>query len=325
MGAFIVRRLVNYLILTVVATSLAWLLAQLAFSPVDNYLGKHPQPTHQVIMNELSLRNVNPETPMWDRYIHWARGVLHGDFGVAALGESVGGDFSAKAGVTMRLVAASTVTSAIAGVSLGVWAAVRQYKFTDRFVVTASFVLLATPVYVMAILLEIGANALNNALGFTLFSYNNEYDSNAPHGIANLLSRLDHLILPTIVLTLVVMSGYTLYQRNTMLDVLNSDFLKTARSKGLTKGQAVRRHGVRTAVIPVMTLVSYGAVLSFTGAVFTETIFGWHGLGEYLVDVIGQQDVNGVTALAAFTAVLVLVAGMLSDVVSAALDPRVRL
>jgi peptide/nickel transport system permease protein len=325
MGAFIVRRLINYLILTAVAASLAWFLAQLTFSPIDNYLSKHPQPSHQVIMNELTRRNVNPSTPIWDRYVHWVKGVVHGDFGVATLGESVGSDFGPKVGVTIRLVAVGSVTSAIAGIALGALAAVRQYKFTDRFIVTGSFVLLASPVFVMAILLEIGANTVNDLLGFHLFNYSNEYDSDAAHGFANLVSRLDHLILPTIVLTLVGMSGFTLFQRNTMLDVLHSDFLRTARAKGLTKGRAIRRHGLRTAIIPVMTLVSYSTVLSFTGAIFTETIFGWHGLGEYLVNTIGQQDVNGTAALAMFTAVLVLIAGMLSDVVTAALDPRVRL
>src|SRR5215470_17794720 len=106
-----------------------------------------------------------------------------------------------------------------------------------------------------------------------------------------------------------------------MLDVLGSDFLRTARAKGLPRRRAVIRHGLRTAVIPVMPLLVYNIVLLFTGATFTEKIYGWHGMGEWLVDSIGTNDINSVAAVAIFTSGVVLVAGLLSDLVYAALDP----
>ena len=324
LGAFLIRRLINYLLLTFIATSLAWVLASMTMSPKDNYLAKHPQPSATVIANELNLRNENPQVPLYDRYEHLVSGVVKGDFGVANLGETVSSDFVPRLWVTLRLVSVGTILSALVGVSLGAFAAVRQYKFADRAIVVFAFVVQSIPVFVMAILLEIGATDLNNALGFRLLKFTSEYDTGTT-GIGRLLSRMDHLILPSILLTLVGMATYTLYQRNTMLDALGSDFLRTARAKGLTKGQAIRRHGLRTAIIPVMTLVTYGSILAFTGAFFTEIVFGWHGLGEYAVQSIGVNDVNSTAAVTMFSAVLVLIAGMLSDVVVAALDPRVRL
>lgn len=109
-----------------------------------------------------------------------------------------------------------------------------------------------------------------------------------------------------------------------MLDVLGSDFLRTARAKGLRRRKALVKHGLRTAILPVVPLLVYNIVLLFTGATFTEKTFGWHGMGELLVDSINKQDVNSVATVGLFTAVLVLIAGVLSDLLYAALDPRVR-
>ena len=109
-----------------------------------------------------------------------------------------------------------------------------------------------------------------------------------------------------------------------MLDVLGSDFLRTAQAKGLTRPQALVKHGLRTALIPMATFFAYQFALLFVGATFTERVFGWHGMGELFVESITKNDVNTVAAVTLFVAVLVLLAGFLSDLVYAALDPRVR-
>ena len=136
--------------------------------------------------------------------------------------------------------------------------------------------------------------------------------------------RAKRLIMPTTVLALFGISFFSRYQRSAMLDVLGSDFLRTARAKGLTRQRALFKHGVRTALIPIVTFFAYSFGLLLTGAIFTETLFGWHGMGEYLVQSVQSHDVNAVAAVACFTAVLVLLSGLLSDVLYAALDPRVR-
>ena len=125
-------------------------------------------------------------------------------------------------------------------------------------------------------------------------------------------------------LALAAAAGYSRYQRNAMLDVLGQDFIRTARAKGLTRRQALFKHGLRTALIPMATLFAYSVGGLVTGAVFVEQIFGWHGMGEWAVQGVVNQDINIVTAVTVFTGATVLLAGLLSDVLYAALDPRVR-
>jgi peptide/nickel transport system permease protein len=106
---------------------------------------------------------------------------------------------------------------------------------------------------------------------------------------------------------------------------MGADFLRTAQAKGLRRRTALVKHGLRTALIPMATFFAYSFGLLLTGATFTEKIFGWHGMGEWFIDSISQNDVNVVVAVIVFQAVLILLAGLLSDVLYAALDPRVRI
>ncbi|MGH3936960.1 MAG: ABC transporter permease, partial [Pseudonocardiaceae bacterium] len=117
---------------------------------------------------------------------------------------------------------------------------------------------------------------------------------------------------------------YSRYQRSAMLDVLGSDFLRTAQAKGLTRQRALFKHGLRTALIPMATLFAFGVGLLITGGVFTERIFGWYGMGNWFVYGITLNDTNIVATVTLFTAVLVLFSGWLSDVLYAVLDPRIR-
>jgi len=146
----------------------------------------------------------------------------------------------------------------------------------------------------------------------------------APWSWAGLLNRAEHLVLPSLVLIVIAVAFYGRYQRNAMLDVLGSDFLRTARAKGLSRSRALIKHGLRTALIPMATFFAYEFALLFVGATFTERLFGWHGMGEYFVESVTKNDVNSVAGVTLFVGALVLIAGFLSDIAYAALDPRVR-
>jgi peptide/nickel transport system permease protein len=190
---------------------------------------------------------------------------------------------------------------------------------------TGAFVLLATPTFVLALLLQVLAAKFNNGVGHKVFQYSGQYNPAQAGGwFSHTGDRLVHLILPTITLMLAGASYLMLYQRNAMLDVLGSDFLRTAQAKGLRRARALITHGLRTALIPMATFFAYEFALLFVGATFTEKIFGWHGMGEYFVDSVTKNDVNSVAGVTLFVAILVLIAGFLSDVAYAALDPRVR-
>ena len=213
----------------------------------------------------------------------------------------------------------------VIGVVVGAWGAIRQYHLSDRVITVLSLLLLSTPVFVIAPLLMLGALRVNSILGVQLFEYIGETSPDAVGGWWNqFVDRLQHLVLPTFTLALMGIAGYSRYQRNAMLDVLGQDFIRTARAKGLTRRQALFKHGLRTALIPMATLFAYGVSGLVTGAVFTEKIFGWHGMGEWVVQGIATQDTNIIAAVTVFTGAAVLLAGLLSDVIYAALDPRVR-
>lgn len=319
MGRFLLRRAVNYLILVFLAATMTYLIAGSALQPIVNYLSKHPQPPMATIHNLLRAQNLDPDTPLVVRYWHWLTNVLQGNFGLTYNGDSVASEMGRRIFVSTELLFLATVISAVSGIAFGAWNALRQYRPSDKISTIVSYAVLATPTVVIAVTLQ----TIDNWMGSPI-QYIDLYDPSAHGAVEIVLSNLEHLILPTLTLWLIQVTLFSRFQRSTMLDVLNADYLRTARAKGLTYRQAVLKHGLRTAVIPVMPLLVYNIILLFTGATFTEIIFGWHGMGEWLVTSIQNNDVNATAAIGVFTAGLVLVAGLVSDLVYAALDPRVR-
>jgi peptide/nickel transport system permease protein len=272
----------------------------------------------------LNEKNLNPDTDVFVRYGHWLDDLTHGNFGTEVQGGSVGQDLARRVGVSTRLLLFATVIGSVGGVALGAWNAVRQYRASDQISTLGAFVLISTPVFTLAILLKAIAIWVNNSTGTSFFQFDNEYDATITAFWPQLLSRGQHLVLPTVSLVLGEIAILSRYQRSTMLDVLGSDFLRTARAKGLTRRKAIYKHGLRTAIIPVMTFLVYNTVLLFTGATFTETIFDWNGMGQWAVTSIQGNDTNAVAAVSLFVAGLVLIAGLISEIAYAALDPRVR-
>jgi peptide/nickel transport system permease protein len=322
---FLSRRLANSLALVGIATSLAFLLAAISLSPRSNFEGRTPPPPPQVVDRQLDELNLNDKTPLLERYTRWAGDVLHGDFGRTWDGISVNAEMGRRIGVSLRLLLIATIVGSILGVLAGAWGAIRQYRFSDHAVTMGSFVVLATPVFVLAIMLQIAAVGFNDAVGSKVFLYTGEFTPGLQGGLwTHLGDRVQHLIVPSLTLILGQIAIYSRYQRNAMLDVLGADFVRTAQAKGLRRRTALTKHALRTALIPAVTFFAYDFGLLLVGATFTEKIFGWHGMGEWFVDSVTRQDVNAVAAVSCFAAVLVLLAGLLSDVAYAILDPRIR-
>ncbi|MDA4105724.1 ABC transporter permease [Mycolicibacterium holsaticum] len=323
MTRYLARRLLNYVVLLVLASFLTFGLASVAFNPLENLLQRNPRPPQAVIENKRLELNLDKPIPV--RYVHWASGAVRGDFGTTIGGQPVTDELWRRIGVSLRLVVIGSVFGAAIGVVAGAWSAIRQYQMSDRLITLLSFLLISTPTFVLAPLLMLSAERVNSLLGFQLFEYIGETSPNAIVGTWNqVVDRLQHLVLPSVTLALSAIAGYSRYQRNAMLDVLGQDFIRTARAKGLTRQRALFKHGLRTALIPMATLFAYSVAGLFTGAVFVEMIFGWHGIGEWFVYGVNTQDTNITVAITVFAGIIVLVAGVLSDVILAALDPRVR-
>lgn len=325
MAGFLLRRLVYLLCLVVVSTSAAYLLAATQLNPRARYEGRNPPPPAGVVDRALDAINMNDKVPVSTRFGTWASSLLRGDLGRTIDNQSVNTEISRRMWVSLRLVLVGAIVGTILGVAAGAYSAVKQYQFADRFLTVFSFVILSIPAVVLGVLFKNTGIGINNTLGFKLLYTTGELTPGMdPWSLAGLVNRLAHLAIPSLVLIVIAVAFYGRYQRNAMLDVLGSDFLRTARAKGLRRSDALITHGLRTALIPMATFFAYEFALLFVGATFTERLFGWHGMGEYFVESVTKNDVNSVAGVTLFVGVLVLIAGFLSDVAYAALDPRVR-
>jgi peptide/nickel transport system permease protein len=329
MAGFLLRRLVYLALLVVVSTSVAYVLAATQLNPRARYEGRNPPPPAAVVDAALDAINMNNKVPLVQRFTRWAGGVAHGDLGRTIDNQPVNTEINRRMWVSLRLVLVGAVVGTLLGVAAGAYSAVKQYQLTDRLLTVSSFVILSIPVVVLGVLFKNAGIGLNNVLGFTggtrlLYTTGEITPGVDPWTWSGIVNRLAHMALPSLVLIVIAVAFYGRYQRNAMLDVLGSDFLRTARAKGLRRPQALIKHGLRTALIPMATFFAYEFALLFVGATFTEKLFGWHGMGEYFVDSVTKNDVNSVAGVTLFVGVLVLLAGFLSDVAYAALDPRVR-
>jgi peptide/nickel transport system permease protein len=301
------------------ATTLAYFLASSFLNPRSNYVQMRPQPPVASIDASLDFANVNDKVPVVERYGVWLRQViLHWNWGLSPQGEKVNAAIAYRAIVSAKLVTASTVLSVLLGVSIGVAAAIRQYRLFDRISNAVSVFFLVCPTFVLALLLVLGGIRFNEAIGARWF-----YVTGLGDG-GGFLNYLQHIALPTVTLTLIGYVGYHLTQRTYLLDTMNADYVRTARAKGLPKNLAIRRHALRASLIPTAMGVVWSLTSVITGSVFVETIFAIDGAGKYFIDALTKNDINGSVAIAAMGGLTTCVGLLLADIVVAMLDPRIR-
>ncbi len=322
---YIGKRLLNYVILLYVAVSLTYLLAATQLNPRALWAVRQPPVDPAIVEDQLRQYNLSDQVPLLERYWTWFTGVLHGDWGYSPTGVNVAEQISTRMWVSLRLLLIGTLAGLVIGVAAGAWTATRQYKVSDRVVTALSLLIISTPAFVIGHLTQIGATLFNNVTGTRTFEFIGETGDVGDYPLAWLVDRLQHLFLPTLVLIVIGAASMSRIQRNLMLDSLGADYVRTARAKGLPQRRAVMKHALRTALIPTGTYVAFSVATMFVGATFTERIFSFPGIGQYGVDTITNRDVNGVVAVTAFAGVCVLAGAVLSDIMVAILDPRVRL
>ncbi|EKU46218.1 dipeptide/oligopeptide/nickel ABC transporter permease [Mycobacteroides abscessus subsp. abscessus] len=305
----------------------AYIAASAFMDPAARYRGQNPPLSEASIQSILNGHGTNPDVPILQRTWAWLTNIfLHGDFGTTVNGSPVLTEIMTRAGVSLKLLLIGTLLGALLGVVLGVWGAVRQYKGSDQLVTYASYLIIATPTFVIGVVLMILATNFNNAVGDNLIRFTGEYTVDIDPGFFPWLAdQFSHMLLPTIALILMSAATYSRYQRSVMLDVLSSDFIRTARSKGRTRRSALVRHGVRVALIPMSTYFAYAFGTLVAGSAMLEVVFSWKGMGEFTINSILQSDINAAAGSVLFIAVLTLISSTLSEVLYAALDPRVRI
>ncbi|GAB3943029.1 ABC transporter permease [Corynebacterium tapiri] len=309
-----------------VAVNLTYFLSNFFLDPRSNYQGRRPPVPEEQIDAMLTPLNLSDTTPLMERWWTWLTGILlHWDWGKSPLGVSVNEEIAYRMWVSAQLVLLATILSIIIGVAIGVMTASRQYKRTDRIWQFISIFTMNTHVVVASLVVVWCAIKINNAAGTTVFYVTGASTTGVEGFLPKLIDSAQHLVLPTISLIIISYAGYHFLQRSMLLDNINADYVRTARAKGLTKAQAIRRHALRTSIIPVATSVAFSIPGIFTGAIVTEQIFGWNGMGRYFIETIARNDIHGTVGFAAFSAVTVAVGAILSDLLIAFLDPRVKI
>lgn len=325
MFSYLTRRLINWLVIIVVATNITYFLAWNFLDPRSNYVGRRPPLTPEQIEGLLGPRNLSDSVPLLERWWTWLTNiVLHWNWGMTPDGDSVNHEVSFRMWTSAQFVTGATIIGIVAGVALGVYTANRQYKLADRIGHFTSTITMNIPPIVAALGFVLLAIMLNKATGITVFYVT------GPSGIGinswwmAVLDTLHRLVLPTLAMSLVGYASTHFLQRALLLDNIGADYVRTARAKGLTKQRAIRKHALRTSLIPIATQVAFTIPTVFLGAFLSEVIFAWHGLGEYTVSALGKNDVHGTVAVAAFGALMTAVGALLADIAVVVLDPRVR-
>lgn len=319
------RGLAVRLVLAAAGASLAYVLAAATLHPRAALESRSPRPPEAAVAARLTAVNADDRVPVLRRYATWAKGVARGDLGETLDGAPVGDELWRRAGVSLRLVTAGALLGTAVGVLAGAWAATRQHTWPDRLLTAVALTTLSVPVFALAVLSQTAAQWLNTRIGVHALEWTGEYTPGAGGELAGgMADRARHLLLPTVTVALSQAALYARYQRATTLDALNAGYVTAAMARGLSRGRAVRRHALRVAVIPTTTFATYGFAALLTGAAVTEKAYAWHGLGEWLIDAIAEDDVNAVAACGGIAAVTIALATSLTDLIRLSLDPRTR-
>lgn len=275
------------------------------------------------------------DRPLWQQYLEYLTGVLHGDLGDSIVTKRpVLSEFAALFPATLELSITAMIFAVVLGLPAGVIAAVRRGSVFDHAVMSTALVGYSMPIFWWGLLLII---VFSGWLGWTPVSGRISllYYFPTPTGfmlIDSLLSgqkgaftsAVSHLILPAIVLGTIPLAVIARQTRSAMLEVLGEDYVRTARAKGLAPGRVVGLHALRNALIPVITTIGLQAGLLLAGAILTETIFSWPGVGKWLVDSIFRRDYQVVQGGLLLIAGIVMIVNLAVDVAYGLVNPRIR-
>jgi peptide/nickel transport system permease protein len=322
------RRLLSSVLVLIASSMLVFGLAAGTTDPLGPFRLKQPLPPPEFFAQKAHDFGLDQPVPV--RYWHWLTGLLRGDFGKDIDGNPVRHDLFERLGVTSRMVVAAMVLAVLLAVVVGVITAVRANKASDYFFTTISYMLIALPAFwIAALLKEYVAIRFNDLVGgHWLFTAFEESPAITTYGTKSEIfwDRLGHLVLPTIALAALSFAAWSRFQRASMLDVMNSDYMRLGRAKGLPWRKVLVKHGLRNALIPLTTVVALGIGGIFGGAVITEQVFQWHGMGEYLLkNGLGASDVNVILGWLIISAFFVVLFNLIADLLYAVLDPRIRL
>jgi peptide/nickel transport system permease protein len=319
-GAFVLRRLVVAVPVVLLATLVVFLLVSARGDPLRDFRRK-PTVSQQTIRNLEREYHLDESTP--EQYALWLGDFARGDWGTSFRTDRRVSDMVADAAWnSFLLVGTAVVLSAVIALVLGVLSAVRQHTWFDYTATGFSYFGFSMPDFFFALLLQLVLVVwLREEFDVQLFYVQGKYSVGQEGDIGNLIR---HMVLPVATLMLTSVAAWSRYQRDSMLDALRTDYVRTARAKGVPRRQIVRRHALRNALIPFVTVVAIDAGVLLGGVVVVERIFGWPGLGLLFFNALEHSDYPVLLAWMAIATVFVVLFNLLADVLYGALDPRIR-
>ena len=254
------------------------------------------------------------DQPLAVQYLKWAAGMVSGHWGYSFFGgEPVVRVVLGRVPATLELMGSSMALALIGGVAIGTLAALRRNTAFDYATAAAAMLALSLPTFWFGLL---GIYVFAQTLGWL--------PAGGSAGSGGLLDGLRHLLLPMLVLAFVLVAQWSRYTRSAMIDILGQDFIRTARAKGLSAGRVLWGHGLRAALVPLVTLLGLQLPLLVGGALVTETVFGWPGMGLLFVTSLGTRDYPVLMAILMVGALIVVLGNLAADLLAAAIDPRIR-
>jgi ABC-type dipeptide/oligopeptide/nickel transport system permease component len=314
MATYVLRRLLYSIPVLLASTFLVFTFVSVSGDPLAQ-LKMQPGADQTTIRNIVERKHLDEPVPV--RYGFWLRDAVTNKFGTTLLGDRpIWPELKRVMGNTLQLLVAAQI------LALLVYSALRQYSAFDYGATTFSFLGLSTPEFWLALMLQVLVVNIFLATDVRVF-YVAGLSSVDPSNA--LVDRVQHLALPVFVIAIGNIAAYSRFMRASMLEVVNSDYVRTARAKGISERAVVMRHAFRNALVPLVTLaaLNFGGLIG--GAVIAETIFQLDGMGAYYITALGEADPYPIMAWLVVTATMIVVANLIADVVLAWLDPRVRL
>ncbi len=320
MFAYIIRKALFSVVVLFFSSVVIFGLVALGPDPLTE-LKLNPRVTQEDI--ERITNQYGLDQPLPVQYGIWMRDILlHGDFGTSfKQNTSVNSIMLPRIGPTVLLMGASLIVTVLIAIPFGIYSAIKQYSALDNAGTFLSFVGYSMPTFWLGLILQLVLGVYLTAWAGQRIFYVSGMSSAEGGGLVDLLQ---HLTLPVITLSVISVAEFSRFQRSAMLDVLASDYLRTARAKGLSQRVVYLKHGLRNALLPTVTLVALSVGLIFGGAVVTETVFAWPGLGFLLADSLFKGDYNVARALLLISAALIVFFNLVADVAYSLVDPRVR-
>jgi peptide/nickel transport system permease protein len=320
MLAYVTRRVLYSIPVLLASSFLSFTFVSLAGDPLAN-LRQNPRVSQLTLHLLVHKYHLDASIPV--RYWYWIQDVFEHKLGNSLITlQPIWPDITRTAGHTAQVVILAEVIALVLGIAVGIYSAVRQYSIFDYFFTSASFLGYAMPTFWLALLLQILFVDIYLHWHVRIF-YTSGLNN---HGNAAWsIDRLQHIALPVIGLTVVSFALYSRFMRASMLDVINADYVRTARAKGLPPRTVDMRHVLRNALLPVSTIVGLQVGLLLSGAILTETVFSYPGIGSWLQQAIQDRNYPVIQGGILFVAIIVVFVNLCVDISYALINPRIRL